>query len=314
MTVFYLNTSCKIVMYSNATGFCSTPTKNLTFTPTTQHAPKEHFGKIIDGKVRIRIYDFSNGKGGNAVETVARIDKGILPCLQYLAKQSIYSNNDFFYPGKNQYESKIFGEPMESGSYAGLCQMTKINFSFSSSKNSWGISISNGFAEKKQTKTGGFAAASGSYREEKKSFFSVSAPKFLEMIEDTMDYFQLKKIQVAINEGYLPKWETEEKKERQSYRDAAYNTGKRTGKDDFAQSRPQTKEGQPATQKTASKNYTVVITSDFKQNQKGLYCECTQDGRAFLLYFKKMPVQPLKKGCEISIPISVIQGIAFYAE
>lgn len=163
-------------MYNNVAGFASTPTKNISFIPSVTNAPNEHYGEIINGKVKIRIYDFSKGKGQNAIEAVARLDAGVLPHLQNLCAASYSVGRDLRYPDNKYPESKIFGEPMASGPYQGLCQMTKLEFAWTESKKMWGISISNGYAKKVKTKTGGYMAASGTYKETKKGFFSLPTP------------------------------------------------------------------------------------------------------------------------------------------
>ena len=85
-------------MYNNVAGFASTPTKNISFIPSVSIAPNERYGEVINGKVKIRIYDFSKGKGQNAIEAVARLDAGALPHLQNLLAASYYAGRDLRYP------------------------------------------------------------------------------------------------------------------------------------------------------------------------------------------------------------------------
>lgn len=280
-------------MYNNVAGFASTPTKNISFIPSVSIAPNERYGEVINGKVKIRIYDFSKGKGQNAIEAVARLDAGALPHLQNLLAASYYAGRDLRYPDNKYPESKIFGEPMASGPYQGLCQMTKLEFVWTESKKVWGISISNGYAKKVKTKTGGYMAASGTYKETKKGFFSLPTSKLAECLKNCADYFLLKKIEVGVMEHNLAEWEKKEKEERAAFRQ---NT----------MAAPQ--------QPTGAKNYRLMVISDFKKDQSGYYyCECSMNGRKFPLYFNKFPKAPFPMNKEIVLPIMIIDNRCYWA-
>ena len=288
-------------MYNNVAGFASTPTKNISFIPSVTIAPNERYGEIVNGKVKIRIYDFSKGKGQNAIESVVRLDAGVLPHLQNLCAASYFIGKDLRYPDSKYPESKIFGEPMASGPYQGLCQMTKLEFVWTESKKMWGISISNGFAQKVKTNTGGYKYASGSYKETKKGFFSLPAPKLAECLKNCADYFLLKKIEVGVMEHNLAEWEKKEKEERSAFRQNAT-------------AMPQQHQAAPPQNPPGAKNYRLMITSNFQKDQSGYYyCECSMNGRKFLLYFNKFPKSPFPMNQEITLPIIIIGDKCFWA-
>lgn len=288
-------------MYNNVAGFASTPTKNISFIPSVTNAPNEHYGEIINGKVKIRIYDFSKGKWQNAIEAVARLDAGVLPHLQNLCAASYSVGRDLRYPDNKYPESKIFGEPMASGPYQGLCQMTKLEFAWTESKKMWGISISNGYAKKVKTKTGGYMAASGTYKETKKGFFSLPTPKLAECLKNCADYFLLKKIEVGIMEHNLAEWEKKEKEEREAFRQNATAISQQ-----YQAAPPQNPPG--------AKNYQIMITSNLQRDQNGhYYCECSMKGRGFLLYFNKFPKNPFPMNKEIVLPIMIIDNRCYWA-
>lgn len=298
-------------MYNCVAGFSSTPTKNISFIPSVATAPDEHFGEILTGKIKIRIYDFSKGKGDAAIEVIARLDMGALPHLQNLCAASYFTEKDLKYPPEKYPESKIFGDPMPSGPYQGLCQMTKLDISWSASKKVWGISISNGYAQKVKTKTGGYAAASGSYREEKKGFFSLSSAKFSEILKNIADYFLLKKIEFGINNGKIKEWEAAEKSERDRYRSGHQNPQQTQQNQNAVPPAQET----PASQETSPvKRYRLTIVSNFMRDTEGtLYCQCRQKEREFSLFFKETPTASagLVKNKEIVLPVQVI-GKRFY--
>ena len=288
-------------MYNNVAGFASTPTKNISFIPSVSIAPNERYGEVINGKVKIRIYDFSKGKGQNAIEAVARLDAGALPHLQNLLAASYYAGRDLRYPDNKYPESKIFGEPMASGPYQGLCQMTKLEFVWTESKKVWGISISNGYAKKVKTKTGGYMAASGTYKETKKGFFSLPTSKLAECLKNCADYFLLKKIEVGVMEHNLAEWEKKEKEERSAFRQNAT-------------AMPQQHQAAPPQNPPGAKNYRLMITSNFRRDQNGYYyCECSMKGHGFLLYFNKFPENPFPMNKEIVLPIMIIDNRCYWA-
>lgn len=296
-------------MYNNVTGFLSTPTKNLSFIPTVHPASDEHFGKIIDGKIRIRIYDFSKGKGNAAVEVAARVDLENLPYLKRLSDLAYSAGHDLRYPDTKFPEIKIFGDPMSSGQYQGLCQMTKLEIVWNESKKAWGISIQNGYGKKIKTKTGGFTPATGSWVQEKSAFFSLSAGKFSACIQNTVDYLQLKKFQVGITEGNLARWEDAAKAERESYK-GRYPQAQSQAQPQ-SQPQPQAQPQQVATPE--AKNYRVTLVSGFEKDEFGVYCMAEQKGRQFQLYFKKYPKSPFPFNKEIVLPIVVIDQRFYWA-
>ena len=106
------------VIIQNVAGFISKTTSNISFKPNLRLADRNMFAHLATGKICIRIYDFKDGKGDQAVEVTARVDIETLPYL-YECARSFTMREPFF-------EAKIFGEPVRGGQFNGLCQMTRL--------------------------------------------------------------------------------------------------------------------------------------------------------------------------------------------
>ena len=269
------------VIIQNVAGFISKTTSNISFKPNLRLADRNMFAHLATGKICIRIYDFKDGKGDQAVEVTARVDIETLPYL-YECARSFTMREPFF-------EAKIFGEPVRGGQFNGLCQMTRLQIArqevLSNGKpnaSPWGIAISNGYAKKIQSKTGGYMAEKNSYREEKKGFFSMTDRDFLYCLKNCMDYVSAFK-QLAADNGYLTENLNKLKEQREQYFNTEPSMSPKESVDEARQKNAAPKKNH---ENENVKKMDIMIVSGIEKTEEGkCWCYATYNGRRFILEF-----------------------------
>lgn len=170
-------------------------TSTLAFYLNVEPVPLERFKELIEGKVKISLYDYSNGKGDNGIRTYYNLD---LDDVEYL-----YSRARLFFMPEPFYGSKIIGSaPQRDGPYKGLCPVTKITIARTEAdssgkrmRNPWSISISNGFAvAARGRKAGTFYEKSGTYVETGKARMMLTDKTFLYAFDKIKSYLAVEKI------------------------------------------------------------------------------------------------------------------------
>lgn len=290
-------------MFSKTAGFVSRSTSNLSFIPTVSPAEDEHYAKIVNLKICVRIYNFKNGKGPNGIEVKANLDLIDFDWLCLWLIISMITKEKF-----NFYQTKIFGDPMVSGPYKGLCTATKMTITRTPEKSLWGISISNGYGKKIITKTGKVECAEGTYREEKKDFFSLTDKEMNHCLKCCELYKEMSAHQIAIIQGKLDEWAKAEAAERAQYKNSAQRQSQAPpAQASSAEVTPAQNAPVQAPQKpSGQKKYKIMIVSNFMKDQDGsVFCTIRQaNGKESSLYFTKIP-KGLVKNKEIEAPIIV---------
>ena len=292
------------VIIQNVAGFISKTTSNISFKPNLRLADRNMFAHLATGKICIRIYDFKEGKGDRAIEVTARVDIETLPYL-YECARAFTMREPFF-------EAKIFGEPKNGGPYHGLCQMTRLQIArqetLSNGKpnlSPWGIAISNGYAKKIQSKTGGYMAEKNSYKEEKKGFFSMTDRDFLYCMKNCMDYVSTFK-QLAAGNGYLTENLNKLKEQREQYFQAEQEAGANESEDKTSQV------GKDAKTSENVKQMNIRIVSEIEKNDEGkCWCFATYNGRKFILEFPGL-LPRIEKDKEVSAYLKVGKNKCYY--
>ena len=299
---------------SNQTDPIKTGKQTLAFYPNIKPASKYKFGSLIEGKVKVWLYDFSQGKENGFLVT-HNLD--IKDCM-HLANAA--KKTGFFNPFSS---SKIFGEPLAEGKYAGMCQMTQIKIvRYDKDTNGkprnypWLITVSNGYGRKLKNKDGGFYAQKGSVVMDKEATISLTDNDFLyEMtqIESYLDAYR-----GYVSSAFLPNWLQEMNQHKENgYKSNAYTADRKqqtppatsyaSTPAPTAPAKPKTVE-KPAPQKQeaapktpsspAPKKYlqkAIVFNQDEKFVKDGSFwkIKAMTAGKAFWLFFNDVPNEAL---------------------
>ena len=77
--------------------------RTLSFIPKLSPAADDHFKELVTGKIKISLYDFSNGKGDNGIYTYFNLDLKQLSLKQYLLL------TDYVLPFQNPFLPYVHG-------------------------------------------------------------------------------------------------------------------------------------------------------------------------------------------------------------
>lgn len=64
--------------------------RTLSFIPKLEPAPIQHFKELVTGKIKVTLYDFSNGKGDNGIYTYFNLDLKQFRYIYQRAKLSTF--------------------------------------------------------------------------------------------------------------------------------------------------------------------------------------------------------------------------------
>lgn len=89
--------------------------RTLSFIPKLSPAADDHFKELVTGKIKISLYDFSNGKGDNGIYTYFNLD---LKQFRYIYERAKLSHLPAPYES-----SKIHCQSVENdGPFKGYCK------------------------------------------------------------------------------------------------------------------------------------------------------------------------------------------------
>lgn len=89
--------------------------RTLSFIPKLSPAADDHFKELVTGKIKISLYDFSNGKGDNGIYTYFNLD---LKQFRYIYERAKLSHLPAPYES-----SKIHCQSVETdGPFKGYCK------------------------------------------------------------------------------------------------------------------------------------------------------------------------------------------------
>nr|WP_303181799.1 hypothetical protein [Lachnoclostridium phocaeense] len=148
-------------------------TITMAFSPRFSFVSQNEFRELVEGKIRLSLYDFSNGKGDNATYVYFNLDLADFKYLFQCAKQ-MYLPQPYF-------QTKIYGKTKEvQGQYTGMCKSFRLSVTRneirsdqSRSMYPWSIQITNGYGRAKP------GPVEGTFFEEKSSFVEVGKVSIL---------------------------------------------------------------------------------------------------------------------------------------
>lgn len=148
---------------TNQAAAVRTQNRTLSFYINIGAVPIERFMELVEGKVKIFLLDFSDGKGDNAVKSYFNLD---FPEVKYL-----YEKAKAFRMERPFHQTKIFGKyPEKDGKFKGSCFTQRISIQWMPKtpggelmRNPWKIAIENGYAQAFQRKTGSFCEKDNSF-------------------------------------------------------------------------------------------------------------------------------------------------------
>ena len=160
----------------------------LSFYAELEPASAAKFAELIGGKIKMYIYDFSKGKGDNAVSGYYNLELKDIYYLYQCAK---------FFNMPPYRLSKIHGAyPIQEGQDKGLAKAFHLTIQRNSVDNNgqpkrspWNITISNGVAVPKKGRTEGtYYEQSGTFQERSCVYFNMSDVDFLECMTNIYNY------------------------------------------------------------------------------------------------------------------------------
>lgn len=299
-------------------------TSTLAFYINVQPAAVEQFMELVEGKVKISLYDYSNGKGDKGVWTYFNLD---LDDVEYL-----YERAKMFYMPDPFYGNKIMGmAPVRDGPYKGMCPVTKIMISRTDStssgdkmRNPWSINISNGYAwAARGKKAGTFYEKSGTYIETGKTKMSLTDKNFLFCMKKIHQYLMVNSIIVGsklipqgmklLDEKYNQRGYSNEiaPQNAQEYIAESYNDQSlpvQSQNTQIIQSAPVQPVQQPASQPENVIEYHPTVVSfatGFQALENNIYiASCLAGGNEYTVYFPTVP-EELITASQNQLPIRV---------
>ena len=201
--------------------------RTLSFIPNFELAPLNCFKELITGKVKIGIYDFTAGKGDNALWGYFNLE---LSDFKYLYERAKISHLP-----EPMYRAKIIGNaPQKGGQFNGLCPSYRLTikrtpFSVKDGKqikmnSPWSIEISNGYGKALPGKLPGtFYEASGSYKGTVSVKVNLTDEEFLDRFE-TIHAYMTEFRRYAASKLLVPGLsKLEETRKRNTYDDGLQN-------------------------------------------------------------------------------------------
>lgn len=308
---------------TNQVAVIKNSTRTLAFYVKARPAPMESFMELIEGKVKVSLYDFANGKGDNAIWVYYNLD---LADVKYLYLRACFSNlpNGF-------YGDKIMGmAPERDGRFAGMCPVTRISIIRTPvdsqgkiMRSPWQIRIINGFAQAASGKVQGtFYEKPNTFIETGRAEMRLTDKEFLDCFDKIHRYInEYRRItaQNLIPSGLQILKEKEEQRgysnnvaPQQSY--GTYTSGMQYQQDMNQQMHIQPSvQTYPATQQHQSQQKSqqikpqaetaypggpelhptqVIITSDFQALENDVcLASCMTKGREYPVYFNRVPPQ-----------------------
>lgn len=292
-------------------------TRTLSFLPKLTEAPEKCFKELIQGKVKVAIYDFTAGKGDHGIYAYFNLE---LADVKYL-----YERARDCYMTKPMQRQKIYGDTpnVNPGAFQGLCPSFKLTISREETilvkgqqqktASPWQITIENGYGEALPGKIAGtFYEKSNTFQSKSKNSIRLTDEEFFDRIETVMAF--IKEYRHLVAEKSLMKNLTklEETLNRNNYNpDIAPETyNDNSGSqypNDYGQPEayaggpeypPQggyyeedtypgpPEEAQKSDLPDGAYETTILITTPFQAVENGtLIANCMMNGREFLVYF-----------------------------
>lgn len=267
--------------------------RTLSFIPKLSPAADDHFKELVTGKIKISLYDFSNGKGDNGIYTYFNLD---LKQFRYIYERAKLSHLPAPYES-----SKIHCQSVETdGPFKGYCKSFRFylarNVTYIDKKTGetctrrapWYLKITNGYAIPGKD---GKGEQRNSFKQTSSAYINLSDEDFLDRMESIHIYIKeythivaqnslaanLKKLDDIYKRGeYDPNLPSEAHSSTQQ---------QTTPADPNVPQQAATTNSQP-TQSDMPEFHTMElkITSNFQAMENSYVVKCEIDGRVYLLY------------------------------
>lgn len=262
----------------------------LSFYAELEPASAAKFAELIGGKIKMYIYDFSKGKGDNAVSGYYNLELKDIYYLYQCAK---------FFNMPPYRLSKIHGAyPIQEGQDKGLAKAFHLTIQRNSVDNNgqpkrspWNITISNGVAVPKKGRTEGtYYEQSGTFQERSCVYFNMSDVDFLECMTNIYNYINNYRFIVAqklIPEGLRA---IDENNKRNSYQQEQPNgsQGQQMQPAETAYSNQKSSNTMPQSNVNDVQLHLtkLLIQSDFQALGGGqAVAQCIANGKTFTIFF-----------------------------
>lgn len=272
--------------------------RTLSFIPKLSPAADDHFKELVTGKIKISLYDFSNGKGDNGIYTYFNLD---LKQFRYIYERAKLSHLPAPYES-----SKIHCQSVETdGPFKGYCKSFRFylarNATYIDKKTGetctmrapWYLKITNGYAIPGKD---GKGEQRNSFKQTSSAYINLSDEDFLDRMESIHIYIKeythivaqnslaanLKKLDDIYKRGeYDPNLPSEAHSSTQQ---------QTTPADPNVPQQAATTNSQPTQSNPVLPDMPELhtmelkITSNFQAMENSYVVKCEIDGRVYLLY------------------------------